>query len=94
MQELDDEQRRHFALDHGHEVDAMAEHVNEVVMRGRDHRRDVLRFRGSFQSLEEVIADGSADHALPVLLQKDVPGRVHQEQAVDHPDSWRPLMRS
>lgn len=89
MQELDHKQRRHFALNDGHEVDAMSEHVNEEVMRGRDHRGNVLRFRGSLQSLEEVIADGSADHALPVLLQKDVPRRVHQEEAVDHLGSWK-----
>lgn len=89
MEELNDKQRRHLALYDGHEVDAMSEHVNEVVVRGRDHRRHVLRFRGPFQRLEKVIANGSADHTLPVLLQKDIPRCVNQEKTVDHRDSWK-----
>jgi len=89
MEELDDKQRRHLALYDGHEVDAMSEHVNEVVVRGRDHRRHVLRFRCPFQRLEKVIANGSADHTLPVLLQKDIPRCVNQEKAVDHGGSWK-----
>lgn len=93
MEELDDKQRRHLALYNRHEVDTMTEHVNEVVMRGRDHRRHVLRFRGSFQGLEKVIANGSADHTLPVLLQKDVPRCVNQEKTVDHRDSWKDKTR-
>lgn len=84
MQELDDEQRRDLALDDRHEVDAMAEHADEVVMRRGDDRRDVLRLGGALQRLEEVVTHGAADHALPVLLQENVPRGVHQEQAVDH----------
>lgn len=93
MEELDDKQRRHFALYDGHEVDAMAEHVNEVVMRGRDDRRNILRFRGAFQGLEKVIAHGSAHHTLPVLLQEDVPRCVNQEEAVYHLGSWKDKVR-
>lgn len=84
MQELDDEQRRNLALDHSHEVDAMPEHVDEVVVRRRDHRRNVLRLAGSLLRLEKVIAHRAAHHALPVLLQEDVSRGVHQEQTVDH----------
>lgn len=84
MQELDDEQRRNFALDHGHEVDAMPEHVDEVVVRRRDHRRNVLRLAGSLLRLKKIIAHRAAHHALPVLLQEDVSRGVHQEQTVDH----------
>lgn len=84
MQELDDEERRHLALDDGHEEDLVAVDAEEVVVRGGDHRRHVLRLRGPLLRLEEVVADGAADDALPVLLQEDVPGGVDQEQAVDH----------
>lgn len=84
MKELDDEERRHLALDDGHEEDLVAVDAEEVVVRRGDHRRHVLRLRGPLLRLEEVIADGAADDALPVLLQEDVPGGVDQEQAVDH----------
>lgn len=84
VQELDDEQRRNLALDHSHEVDAMSEHVDEIVVRRRDHRGNVLRLAGSLLGLEEVIAHRAAHHALPVLLQEDVSRGVHQEQTVDH----------
>lgn len=88
MQELDDEERRHLALDDGHEVDAVAQHADQVVVRRGDHRRDVLWLGGTLLRLEEVVANGAAHHALPVLLQEDVAGRVYQEQAVDHL-GWR-----
>ena len=88
VQELDDEQRRHLALDDGHKVDPMPEHTDQVVVRRGDHRRDVLRLGGSFLGLEEVVAHRAADHALPVLLQENVPRGVDEEQAVDH-FGWR-----
>lgn len=89
MEKLDDKQWRDLALYDSHEVDAMSEDVYEVVMRGRDHRGDVLRFRGAFQGLEKVIAHGPTDHRLPVLLQEDITRRVNQEQTVDHRDGLR-----
>lgn len=89
MQKLDDKQRRHLALYDSYEVDAMAEHVDEVMMRGRDHRRHVLRFRDAFKSLEKVIAHGPADHRLPVLLQEDITRCINQEKTVDHRGSLR-----
>lgn len=55
VQKLDDEQRRNLALDHSHEVDAMSEYVDEVVVRRGDHRRNVLRLAGTLLRLEEVI---------------------------------------
>lgn len=84
MQELDDEERRHLALDDGHEENLVAVDAEEVVVRRGDHRRHVLRLRGPLLRLEEVVTDGAADDALPVLLQEDVPRGVDQEQAVDH----------
>ena len=89
VQELDDEERRHFALDDGHEVDPMPEHTDKVVVRRRDHRRDVLWLGGALLCLKEVVAHWAADHALPVLLQENVPWGVYEEQAVDH-FGWRP----
>lgn len=84
VQKLDDEQRRNLTLDHSHEVDAMSEHVDEVVVRRGDHRRNVLRLAGALLRLEEVITHWAAHHALPVLLQEDISRGVHQEQTVDH----------
>lgn len=84
MQELDDEERRHLALDNGHEEDLVAVDAEEVVVGRGDHRRHVLRLRGSLLRLEEVVTDGAADDALPVLLEEDVPRGVDEEQAVDH----------
>lgn len=84
VQKLDDKQRRNLALDDRHEVDAMPEHADEVVVRRGDDGRNVLRFGGALQRLEEVVTHGAADHALPVLLQENVPRGVNQEQAVDH----------
>lgn len=86
MQKLDDEERRHLALYDSHEVDAVPEHADEVVMRRGNHGRNVLRLRGALLRLEEIVADGAADHAFPVLLQENVPRSVYEEQAVDHPD--------
>ena len=86
MQELDDEQRRNLALDDGHKVDPVAENTDEVVVwRGNDWW-DILRLGGSLLGLEEVVAHGATHYTLPVFLQEDVPGGVHQEQAVDHCD--------
>lgn len=73
VQELDDKQRRHLALDDRYEEDAVPEHADKVVVWRGDHRRDVFRLGGTFLCLEEVIAHGAADHALPVLLQENVP---------------------
>lgn len=86
MQELDDEERRHLTLYDSDEVDAMSQHADEVVVGRGDDRRDVLRLTRSLLSLEKVIAHGAAHHALPVLLQEDVPRGVDQEQTVYHPD--------
>lgn len=76
VQKLDDEKRRHLTLDDRHEVDAVPEHADQVVVRRGYHRGDVLRLRGAFLRLEEVVAHGAADDALPVLLQENVPGGV------------------
>jgi len=84
VQELDNEQRRDLALDDGHKVDPVAEDADEVVVRRGDDGRHVLGLGGALLRLEEVVAHGAAHHTLPVLLQEDVPGGVHQEQAVDH----------
>lgn len=54
-------------------VDAMPEHADKIVMWRGYHRRDILRLRGSLLGLEEVVAHRAADHALPVLLQENVP---------------------
>ena len=91
MQELNDEERRDLTLDDRHKVDPVAENADEVVVRRGDDRRDILRLGGALLGLEEVVAHGATHHTLPVLLQEDVPGGVHQEQAVDHcgPDGWR-----
>jgi len=88
VQKLDDEQRRHLTLDDRDKVDPMPEHTDKVVMGCGYHRRDVLRLSGAFLRLKEVVAHGAADHALPVLLQENVSGGVHEEQAVDHV-GWR-----
>ena len=72
VQELDDKQRRHLALDDRDKVDAMPEHTDKVVMRRGDDRWDVLWLGGSLLCLEEVVAHRAADHTLPVLLQEDV----------------------
>lgn len=63
-------------------------------MRRGDHRRHVLRLRGPLLRLKEVVTDGAADDALPVLLQEDVPRGVDQEQAVDHGCGGAALRRS
>lgn len=84
MQELDDEERRHLTLDDGYEEDLVAVDTKEVVVRRGDHRRHVLSLRGPLLRLKEVVTDGAADDALPVLLQEDVPRGVDQEQTVDH----------
>lgn len=84
VQEFDDEERRHLALDNGHEEDLVAVDAEQVVVGRGDHRRHVLRLRGPLLRLEEVVADGAADDALPVLLEEDVPRGVDEEQAVDH----------
>lgn len=73
MQKFDDKQWRNLALDDRHKVDAVPEHTDEVVMRRGDDRRNILRFGGALQCLKEVVTHGAADHALPVLLQENVP---------------------
>lgn len=73
VQKLDDKQRRHLTLDDCDEVDAMPEHVDKVVMRRGDHWRNVLRLSGALLRLKEVVTHRAADHALPVLLQENVP---------------------
>lgn len=77
VQKLDDKQRRHLTLDDRNKVDAMPEHTDKVVMRRGDHRGDVLRLSGALLCLEEVVAHGAAHHALPVLLQENVPWGVN-----------------
>lgn len=79
VQELDDEERRYLTLDDGHEEDLVAVDAKEVVVRRGDHRRHVLRLRGPLLRLKEIVADGAANDALPVLLQEDVPRGVDQE---------------
>lgn len=76
VKKLDDKQWWHLALDYGYEVDAMAEHANQVVMRRRDDRWNVLRLSGALLCLKEVVTHGAADHAFPVLLQENVPWGV------------------
>lgn len=73
VQKLDDKQRRHLALDDCDKVDAMPEHTDKVVMRRGDHWWDVLRLSGALLRLKEVVTYRAADHALPVLLQENVP---------------------
>lgn len=73
VQKLDDKQRRDLTLDHCNEVDAVPEHADKVVVRRGDDWRDILRLSGAFLSLKEVVTHGAADHALPVLLQENVP---------------------
>ena len=84
MQELDDKERRHLALNDGHKVDAMPEHADEVVVRSGDHRRHVLGLAGALLRFEEVVAYGATHNALPVLLQEYVPRRVDEEETVYH----------
>lgn len=76
VQELDDKQRWHLTLDDRNKVDAMPQHTDEVVMRCGDDWWDVLWLSGAFLRLKEVVAHGAADHALPVLLQENVPRGV------------------
>lgn len=85
MQELYDEERRHLALNNGHEVDAVPEDADEVMVRRGDDGGYILGLARPLLGLEEVVAHRAADHAFPVLLQEDVPRGVDQEQAVDHP---------
>ena len=88
VQKLDDKQWRHLALDDCDKVDAMSEHTDKVVMRRGDHWWDVLRLSGTLLCLKEVVTYRTADHALPVLLQENVPRGINKEQAVDHV-GWR-----
>lgn len=73
VQELNDKQWWHLTLDDCNEVDAMPKHTDKVVMRCGDHWRDVLWLSGTFLGLKEVVTHRAADHALPVLLQENVP---------------------
>lgn len=73
VQKLDDKKRRHLALDDCYKVDAMPEHADKVVVWCGDHWWDVLWLCGTLLRLKEVITHRAADHALPVLLQENVP---------------------
>ena len=84
VQELDDKQRRDLGLDDGEEEELAPVDGDEIVVRGLQDRRHILRVRRLLLGLEEVIADAAADDALPVFLQEDVSRVVNQEQAVDH----------
>lgn len=84
MEELDDKERGHLGLDDGHEEDLVSVGAEQVVVRGGDDRRHVVRLARLLLRLEEVVADRAAHRALPVLLQEDVAARVDEEQAVDH----------
>lgn len=79
VKELDDKERRHLCLDDSDEEDLVPEHIDEVVVRGGDDRRNILGLSGTLLGLEEVVTHGAAHNTLPVLLQEDVPGGVHQE---------------
>lgn len=63
-------------------------------MRRGDHRRHVLRLRGPLLRLKEVVTDGAADNALPVLLKEYVPRGVDEEETVDHGCGGSQLRRS
>lgn len=79
VKELDDKERRHLCLNDSYKEYLVSEHIDEVVVRGRNDRGNVLGLSGAFLSLEEVITHGTAHNTLPVFLQEDVPRRVHQE---------------
>lgn len=79
VKELDDKERRDLCLDDSYKEYFVPEHIDEVVVRGRDDRRDILGLSCTFLSLEEVIAHGTTHNTFPVLLQEDVPRGVHQE---------------
>lgn len=79
VKELNDKERRHLCLNDSYKEYLVPEHIDEVVVRGRDDRWDILRLSCTFLGLEEVIAHGTAHNTLPVLLQEDVPRGVHQE---------------
>lgn len=91
VKKLNDKKRGHFCLDHGHEEDLVSIHAQKIMVRGGDHRGHIFSLRSSFLSLEEVVANWTADHALPVFLQENVSRGVDEKKAVNHCWSrWRP----
>ena len=84
MQELDDKQRGDLGLDDGQEEELVSVDGDQVVVGGLQDWGHILRLHRLLLGLEEVVAHGPADDALPVFLQEDVSRLIHQEQTVDH----------
>lgn len=84
VQELNDEERRHFGLDDREEEELSPVYGDEIVVWGLQDRGHILRVHCLLLGLEKVIAHTPADHTLPVFLQEDVPRVINQEQAVNH----------
>lgn len=84
MQELNDKQRRDFSLDDRQEEELAPVYGDEIVVRGLQNRRHILRFHCFLPRLEEVVTHTPADDTLPVFLQEDVSRVIDKKQAVDH----------
>lgn len=70
MQKFYDKEWRHFGLDDRNKEDLLTVDVYEIVMRGADDRRHMVRFHCLLSCFEKIIADGAAYDTLPVFLQE------------------------
>lgn len=74
-------------MDDRNKEDLLAINVYEIVMRGLDDWRHIVRFHRLFPCFEKIIADGATYDTLPVFLQEYIANIVYQEQAVNHDES-------
>lgn len=70
MQKFYYKEGRHFCLDDRNKEDLLTVDVYEIVMRGADDRRHIVRFHCLLSCFEKIIADGAAYDTLPVFLQE------------------------